>query len=351
MTILEIFSLDLGNKQVKAQSSKETLVLPSHFLNAREMGTTMGVANEQQLLTFKTPADEDQYVWGKDIDNLKHDDDMIDTLMFGNRYANHAFKLLSEFTLGLLAKQFTDAKEGILNVWVVAGLPTSDYSDNAKVESLKDALSGQHQVQINGQTYTLRVRNLLIIPQPVGSLYNQILDKQGFVRNEDYLDAKIGIVDIGGGTILIDTLANFQLDPKNRKQYQNGANDLYESIAAQMNGDVSLFQLADVIRNGHGKYVYHYSRNHVEDITDLINDQLNYFTKRLIANVNSTLKNLDSLDYLLFTGGGANLLNQKQLKDAFPFAEVVDQPELANVHGFYKYGLNTYATENSKSKS
>ena len=39
----------------------------------------------------------------KDLVNLRLDDYLQDTLMYRDRYSNHAFKLLANFAIGLLA--------------------------------------------------------------------------------------------------------------------------------------------------------------------------------------------------------------------------------------------------------
>ena len=61
---------------------------------------------------------------------------------------------------------------------------------------------------------TVRVRKVYILPQPIVTLYNELLDGEGFIKNKDLLDEKVGIVDVGGGTILIDTILNFELSAK-----------------------------------------------------------------------------------------------------------------------------------------
>ena len=51
---------------------------------------------------FKTPFDDQSWYWGKDLVNLRLDDYLQDTLMYRDRYSNHAFKLLANFAIGLL---------------------------------------------------------------------------------------------------------------------------------------------------------------------------------------------------------------------------------------------------------
>lgn len=345
---MDIFSLDLGNKQTKLKSSKAEYVLPSRYLNQADMPMSVGNSTmNNDLHTYSVPFSDDKYVWGRDIDRLHLDEYLADTIMYGARYDSEAFKLLANFALGLLASDFKAAKDQVLEVVVTAGLPTGDYADQGQLKALLKVLEGQHQVTIDDKIVTVRVRKVYILPQPIGTLYNELLDGEGFIKNKDLLDEKVGIVDVGGGTILIDTILNFELSGKNRHQFNTGVNDLYEAIANGINGDTSLYQLEKDLRKGNQQHhwSYRFSKNRQDDITDLVCKEIDRFTRRLVANVTSTLKNLDSIDTLFFTGGGANLLNQKILNTTFTNAVIVKDTEVANVNGFYKYGLSQQAQE------
>lgn len=340
---MEIFSLDLGNKQTKLKSSKSDYILPSRYLNKADMPTAFGKYNDGvDLQEYEVPFSEDKYIWGRSVDQLHLDEYLADTIMYGNRYDSESFKLLANFALGLLASDFSEAEKQVLEIVVTAGLPTSDYADSKRLEALVKVLKGQHQVTMNSKIFTIRVNKVYILPQPIGTLYNELLDNEGFINNKDLLEEKVGIIDVGGGTILIDTILNFQLSSKNRQQFNTGINDLYETIANRIDGDVSLYKLEQSLRQGNQKkeWSYYFSKNRQEDITTIVYKESDRFTRRLIANITATLKNIDSIDTLLFTGGGANLINRKLVMETFENAVVVKKTETANVNGFYKYGLS-----------
>ena len=344
----EIFALDLGNKQTKLKSSKKTYILPSHFFDAENFGENFGVAKSNTHQRFQVPFSDSEYIWGTDIDALHLDNYMIDTLIRGNRYADESFKLLANFSLGLLANDFVESKEGILTVDVVTGIPSKDYFDKERKQTLMDVLSGQHQIDIDQKTVTVKVKNVYIVPQPIGTLYNELVGADGVtIKNENLMSDKIGVVDIGGGTILIDTILNFRLIEDSSKQINTGINDLYQSIASSMNGEVSLYKIAETVRAGNKnqEWIYSYSRNNQINITELVNKKINSFTRLQANKVNSTLDDKQTIDTLLFTGGGSSLVNRKLILKTFNNAQFVEEPELANVLGFYKFGKN-YTSEN-----
>ena len=351
---MEIFALDLGNKQTKLKSKKAEYVLPSQILNQDDMSQQLSsFGKKRDINYFKVPFDDSTWLWGSDLVTLKRDDYLQDTLMHQNRYTNDTFKLLANFALGLLATDYKKAGEGILEVTVVTGLPTDDYNSSKQLADLTEVLKGQHQIEVNGKTYTVRVERVLIVPQPVGTFYDVLLDKKGYLQDEDLLEEKVGIVDAGGGTILIDTLLNFELDKRNRRQYSTGANDLYEAIMSQMDGNVSLYQIEKMVRNGikERHFSYRYSKNHIEDVTDLVEKEITNFTRRLVSNLKSTFKDVDSIDTLIITGGSANLINQRLISDTFEGVTFVKNSEFANVRGFYKYALTKEGAEESEEET
>lgn len=339
---MELFALDLGNKQTKLKSAKAEYVWPSQILNRADQPQQLSsFKTNDHLHDFNVPFDPNTWAWGPDLASLRLDDYLQDTLMHQDRYINDAFKLLANFALGVLAQDFPVAKKEILEVIVVAGVPTDDYQSQAQRDALGAVLKGQHQVELDGQTYTIRVTKVLIIPQPVGTFYELLLDDQANVVRDELLDEKVGIVDVGGGTVLVDTLLNFGLDLRDRRQYATGANDLYEAIASQIEGSVSLYQVEKLVRTGlpTHEFAYQFSKNHVVDVTALVAKEITNFSQRLVRNLKSTFKDIQTIDTLIMTGGAANLIDQKVITDFFETALFLPDSELANVRGFYKYGL------------
>ncbi len=181
----------------------------------------------------------------------------------------------------------------------------------------------------------------MIVPQPIGTFYDVLLDNEGNLVKEELLDERVGIIDIGGGTVLIDTLMNLEFDKKARKQYSTGANDLYESIASRIQDNVSLYQIEKLVRAGidDKQFSYRFSKNNILDITDIVEQEIKSFSARLISNLRSTFKDIKSIDTLIVTGGTSNIIDQDMVKDTFEKVVFVLDAELANVRGFYKYGL------------
>src|SRR5699024_1772895 len=129
---MEIFSLDLGNIQTKIKSSKTEKVLPSRFRYYDDLGDQSTSLFDSKLDINEYEVNFDNmfsYAWGTDLDKIKANNDPIDTLTFEDRYTTNEFRLLASFAIGELAKDFKEAKEGILEVNIITGVPTDDFKD------------------------------------------------------------------------------------------------------------------------------------------------------------------------------------------------------------------------------
>lgn len=349
---MEIFSLDLGNLQTKVKSSKTEKVLPSRMYYYDDLGDQSTSLFDTNLKVNKYETNADtmfEYAWGEDLNQAKSEGKYIDTIGFEDRYNKHEFKLLSDFAIGELAKDFDDAKNAILEVVVVTGVPTNDFNKTA-VKSLINVLKGDHNVTINDESLNIRVKEVKVIPQPVGTVYNEILDGDGYIESENFLEEQITVVDIGGGTILIDTLLNMNLADTGRAQEEFGAYKLYEMVANDciknnIHG-ITSNEVQKIIRDSQDEqYNFKPNKNESYDITKYVQKAKIKYTRELINTINTTLKETSNIDTFLFTGGGANLINHDEILNVYKHAIFVNHCEAANANGFYKFGLASLLEE------
>lgn len=364
-----IFSLDIGNKQVKLVSEKtlqqkeaaskkkgsaktpEELigakVFPSHFLDYDDLGdqrTAIGSGLPLHIDKFTSSLDRDfSYAWGTDLHLVHAEDKFISTIGFEDRYKKHEFKLLTDFALAELARDYEEAKTGILEVAVSTGVPTDDFNGTA-VEDITQALLGDHNIVVNEESLNIRVKEVHVNPQPVGTAYNEVLDFDGYVIEEQssLLEEQVVVVDIGGGTLLIDTLKNMNLSNP-RSQKPTGVYELYDQIVnrsteAGIKG-ITNFDVEQILREGNPKGGYYFKPNKNESfsISEFVDKSLMKFTREVLNTINTTLKGSLRIDTLLFTGGGSNLIKQEYIKNQYKYSRVVNDSEIANVLGFYKY--------------
>lgn len=348
---MKIFSLDLGNKQTKLVSEKGIKVLPSHFLDYESLGDQSTSLFNQNLKISKYEASFDNmftYAWGEDLHKVHSEDNFFSTISFEDRYQQDEFRLLANFAIGELARDFPEASEGILEVVVITGVPTDDFN----AESVKDimkVLKGDHNIIINDISLNVRVKEVLVLPQPIGTVYHEMLDKEGYMNNdgESFLEEQVTVVDIGGGTLLIDTLKNMNLDHTTRIQRRTGAYEVYDRIVniTTKNGikGITSYEIEQILREGNEDEGYYYKPNKNEsfNITDTVIKEKIKYTREIINTINTTLKGTSKIDTLLFTGGGSHLIKRNEVQKKFKFARFSNDSETANANGFYKYGVAT----------
>lgn len=358
----EIFALDLGNLQTKLKSRKAESVLLSSFVDTDEIGMSLGlIDSSKDLHKFVSDVDPDfEYTWGKDlVKNRSIKDSIIQTISFEQRYQSTDFLLLTDFSLAYLAKDFVKeypiAESNPLDVVLILGLPTSDFKQDDYKNTLPTSLKGVHHIKMDGKDFYINVSNVIIVNQSVGTLYDLTFNDDGSVKTKAFTDSNGIIVDYGGGTILLDGYENAVLT-KNQKQLEIGAYKFYTDVIDKyLENNVSHITMKEIdvqqaVKDGNDDDGYYYKPNNNQsiDITAEVLRQKKVTTKQVLRNINSTFKNLSLFDYIIFTGGGANLLDhnliERELERFSIKLHFMSESEFANVRGYYKFGL-AYANQ------
>lgn len=345
---MTLFILDIGNKQVKMESEKALKIYPSYFVDVTQYGNrdVLGFAKDlKERSDYQSSRDEGfTYVWGKELD-IDAVDAITDTIGFGApRYKSRDFRLLVDFALAELARDYEEAETGILTVNVSTGIPTDDYLNHEAVEAFVKAIKGDHNVTVNGRTLNIRVKTLFVQPQPLGTIINEVTDEIGLPKRTPLTQADVGIADLGGGTILIDALRKMNLVENKRAQLNQGAYTLYDAVQKALTKDgytINAYEVEQVIREGNDAEVYVWSPDAVQriGITKYVMLQRKLFTRNVARAIKTAFKGFGRMQALLVTGGAANLLIKEEFTKELPIAYFVENSELANLNGFRKYAI------------
>lgn len=345
---MQLFALDIGNRQVKLMSEKGTKVLPSYLVNAKEYGKrdvlSIGKETEKTTSDYVTNRDADfTYVWGTGLNvKRKH---VTDTLDLNKRYGTLEFKVLTDFALAELAQDFAESKNGILDVVVVTGVPTEDYENEDVIRQITASLKGDHSATIDGVAHVVRVHDVYVLMQPVGTAIDAMVDALGDIKEaNDIEDGYVGVVDAGGGTVLIEAFDSMDLDVANRAQLNDGSHSLFIEIRNRIIGlghKITEYEVEQVVREGSASETYTWSPNGREtiDLTSIVMTERKQYTRKIAQAVKSTYKDMRRMRRVYVTGGTANLFVKSEFERIIPLAHFVNGSETANVRGYYKYGL------------
>lgn len=226
------------------------------------------------------------------------------------------------------------ARLGVEDCVVVAGLPWAWYADRRR---LKKSLVGEHHLSIGHKEHTVLIREVRVVPQPVGGFYSTFLDKRGVARaSEEEMNRTYGFLDIGWNTV--DFTALRRLEPV--EAWCGGATigvrRVIEIVADRIERthhlELSAQEVDQAIRDGH---VEVYGR--VVDISQWVNSAAQAVARQIRAKATALWGNGERFSKIFIFGGGAFIMG-KELKRAFPHnSEVLPQPCLANAIGFAKF--------------
>ncbi|WP_341323441.1 hypothetical protein NSQ62_08180 [Solibacillus sp. FSL H8-0523] len=344
---MKLFALELGNRQVKMLSEKGIKVYPSYFIDSNEYGnrSILNFAkNEENTSDYVSSLDMDfTYVWGKKLDiSNRH---ITDTIAFTDRYDSLEFLLLTDFALAEMARDFKQATNGELEVVVITGIPSIEYEQNEIVAKVQTSLKGKHTVFIDDTEYNILVKHVYVLTQTTGTAIDAMVNEFGnIIDDNDIEDNYIGIVDAGGGTVIVDAFNNMNLDTNNRLQLEEGAHALYSAIrnaVTLLGHKITDYEVERLLRQNSVSEQYQWSPNKRDflDLTEIVMRERKRYTRKIATAVKTTLKSIAKMKVVYVTGGTANLLIKEEFKRVIPIAWFVIGSETANVRGFYKYGL------------
>jgi hypothetical protein len=220
---------------------------------------------------------------------------------------------------------------------LILGLSIHTFSEYE--EKLKEFYSDRtFRFTINGQEKKVIVDNVICIPQGIGAYYNQILTYSGEIKEDSLLNARYAMCDIGGNTV--DAFIGEGIEPVNNTEIglEIGLSDAFKSIEADIPHNIiqyNFLQGNDTIRHGTKKYenILTKCQKNFEIIAEDIYTQL----------IDQWNRQIDRVDTIVLAGGGAivvgdyikKLFINKNNKNVI----VLDQPQQANVKGYYKLGV------------
>jgi len=223
---------------------------------------------------------------------------------------------------------------------VVTGLPVKWYADRQK---LVTQWVGRHVLrQLNGRqvVHRLSVDEVLVVPQPFGSLFDTLLGEQGQIVEQELARGRIGVIDIGTYTtdyVLVDGLRYVERGSSTISTAMARAFQLIgRSLLDTYSLDMRMHEVDRAVRRGRVS-VFGEER----EIGWLVQPVLDAVAEEILAEAGTLWGEGRDLDAILVTGGGATLLGGR-VRRRYAHARVLDDPSLANVRGFYKYGCRKW---------
>ena len=229
--------------------------------------------------------------------------------------------------------------ESGLRVTVVTGLPVGDVPQH--IETVKRQLEGTHRLEIlpSGRPWGVAIADVRVLPQPLGTVFSQVMDDHGNLTDARLVETRIGVLDIGFRTSDYFTLQGFEVISAQCLTRNTGIAELLldvsREIASRYGVETDPHALNDVVLR---KTVPVGART--VDITGIVEPLLDRHAEAILAHGRMLWGDeARGLQALWMTGGGAQLLGGR-LQQLAPHATLVSNARIQNAVGYYRFGCH-----------
>jgi len=191
---MEVLGIDIGFGFTKATNGKDTIIFKSLFGDASEMQFWMDFGSKSLTDYFHVSVDGRSYYIG---DLAEQQSNVLNFTLDQEKLITEFVKILSLTVAGVFLK-----KDSSINIPIniVSGLPISYFKNNH--ERFHEILTGHHKVIYHKQdgseeTKEIYINKITMLPQPLGTVLNELMDDNGKIVNSELSKQKIGVVDIG----------------------------------------------------------------------------------------------------------------------------------------------------------
>lgn len=211
-----LVGLDAGYSSMKVFAEDKYFYFPTF---AKKMGEDMlGIIQEQSII-YEDLETGDQYMLGYVAQNMVNEDDTSDTegeWYSRKRYSNKKFRILCNAALAIA----TENKAENEDIVIQTGLPTDYMGDKANLVAALCKPSkfricigfGEWKTFENG--IQVKPENVYVMPQPAGSLYSVMINKQGEMIADFMGKTNTLVMDVGFGTFDFFGVKKGRLDCK-----------------------------------------------------------------------------------------------------------------------------------------
>lgn len=200
---------------------------------------------------------------------------MISSYGRSERMKQKKTQRLLKFALAKLATDYKEARDKPFKVHVMLGVPITDlHKDSETIETLKEILIGRHHIQVDSERFVIEIPSseyISVVPQYMGTILELAFDEK-MNRVDTFAQGRIGVIDIGGGTILINSANRMTPSPLGFERFE-GVEMVIQEVANKVNS-TKHFLIEQLLRSRDTNEGYIYSPNHhavdSRDITDIV---------------------------------------------------------------------------------
>ena len=260
------------------------------------------------------------------------------------QFVSSSSKILA---LGALSKLVKNTEQPIK---LVVGLPIGHYRQY-KDELAKMLLDTHNFVSIDThgkkENISITISDVRVLPQPLGTVMDSLLSREGIPKNKQFATDKIGIIDVGFRTTDYTISDKGRYSERGSLTTRNGISRAFSKIGNKLKEacdiDIEIYRLFEAVDTGSIKV-----RGKSYDLTKITQQSFQQLAQYIATDANQVWSDDWDIDSIMITGGGGAVL-APYIKDqiqgvVIPIEADLDY-RLHNVRGYYKFGLYTWPLE------
>jgi plasmid segregation protein ParM len=301
---MQILGIDIGFGFTKATDGKDTVIFKSLFGDADEIQFWADFGENSPLNHIHVSVDGKSYFIG---DLAEQQSSVLSFTLDQERLITDFVRILALTVAGMFLKN-----GGTINVPinVVSGLPIGYFKQN--YERFNEILTGHHSItyhSYNGQKNTkeIYINKVRMLPQPLGTVLNLLMDENGKIVNHELANQKIGVVDIGFRTTDFTILDHLRYIDRGSRTIDTGISKGFNVIANKLREkcgvSVELYRLYRAAEMGSIKM-----RGHGFTFTKIRDQVYSQLAGTIASDIDRLWSDDWDIDSIVLTGGGCREL-------------------------------------------
>jgi len=336
-----IIGIDIGFGFTKATDGKTFQVFKSIY------GEALDSQFKESLLKNTSEQDEHIHI---DVDGTSYFVGELAERQSSNRqFTLEQTQFISSstriFALAAISRFVTKDRESFK---LVVGLPIGHYRQYK--DEVRKILRQSHTITITdtqgiSREVLIGINDVKVIPQPIGTVMDRLLDDVGKPSDMRFASEKIGIIDVGFSTSDYTISDKARYSERGSLTTQNGISRAFEVISSKLKDscgiNIELYRLFEAIETGSIKI-----RGKGYDLRKITQVAFQQLAANIASDANRIWSDDWDIDAIMITGGGGAVLApylQPLLEGVIiPIEQDLDY-RLHNVRGYNKYGRNVWA--------
>ena len=242
----------------------------------------------------------------------------------------NAFRLrLAKVAIGKLMRGIWNREP--VHLRISTGLPVDHMPDAAE---FKTALLGQHLVQTDCAELIANMIEVMVMPQPLGTVYANLLTENGEI-NAHHTFMRTGVVDVGTFTVDIALDEDGEFKDAESGSVESG---VYHRPGTHRRAVGTRSPPENPVqhrRTGAAHRLFHGQRQAM-DYSAEVEEALAPLRSATLNLISEKWKRGATVEVIYLSGGGAELVYE-QVAEAYPQTVLVPNAQLANARGYLNY--------------